>query len=98
MTRPLVLRPAAESDVAEACRWYEKRSPGRALYFLKSVEDALTSIERDPELYAKVYRSARRVQLHGFPYALFYIAMPGSIEVIGCIHNRRHPSRWRSRV
>lgn len=98
MTRPLVLRPAAEADVAEASGWYQKRNPGRALYFIKSVEVALSSIEGNPALYAEVYRGVRRVQLRGFPYSIFYIAKPDVIEVIGCIQNRRHPSRWRSRV
>lgn len=98
MTRPLVLTPAAEKDVVEAHRWFKKRNPGRALYFLKSVDDAFTSIERKPELYARIYRNVRRALLQGFPYGVFYIARLDVVDVIGCVHTRRHPSRWRSRV
>lgn len=98
MTRPLVLSLAAERDVAKAYRWYKKRSPGRALYFLKSFEDALSSIERNPDPYALVYRSARRVPLHGFPCGIFYIVRTDVVDVIGCVHSRRHSSRWRSRM
>ncbi len=98
MTRPLILRSDAESDIAEAFRWYEKRSPGRGVYFLQAVEGTLTSIALDPELYPKVYREARRALLRGFPYAVFYTSRPDLIEVIGCMHTRRHTRRWRSRL
>ncbi len=98
MTRPLIIRHDAESDIARAFRWYQKRSPGRGVYFLQAVEDTLTSVARDPDLYAKVYRDARRALLRGFPYAVFYILRPDLVEVIGCLHTRRHTRRWRSRL
>ena len=98
MSRPLILRPAAEGDVEAAYRWYEEQSPGLGAEFLRSVEAALASVERNPEAYQQVYKQARRALLRRFPYALFYVASPELIEVIGCIHTRRHPRRWRSRL
>lgn len=98
MSRSLILRPAAEDDVEAAYRWYEEQSPGLGAEFLRSVEAGLASIERNPEAYQQVYKHARRALLRRFPYALFYVASPELIEVIGCIHTRRHPRRWRSRL
>jgi plasmid stabilization system protein ParE len=98
VSRPLILRPAAEDDVEAAYRWYEEQSPGLGAEFLRSVEAALASVERNPEAYQLVYKQARRALLRRFPYALFYVASPELIEVIGCIHTRRHPRRWRSRL
>ncbi|HET7230416.1 MAG TPA: type II toxin-antitoxin system RelE/ParE family toxin [Longimicrobium sp.] len=98
MSRPLILRPVAEDDVEAAYRWYEEQSPGLGAEFLRSVEVGLASIERNPEACQKVYKHARRALLRRFPYALFYVASPELIEVIGCIHTRRHPRHWRSRL
>ena len=98
MTRSLILRPDAEDDVAAAYHWYDVRSPGLGAEFLRAVEAGLASVERNPEAYPEVYKHARRALLRRFPYALFYVLSPELIEVIGCIHTRRHPRGWRSRV
>ena len=98
MTRRLILRPEAESDVQGAYAWYEEREPGLGAEFLRAVEASLSSIERDPELYPKAYKRARRALLRRFPYALFYVVAPDLVEVVGCLHTRRHPRRWRSRL
>ena len=98
MIRSLILRPAAEEDVAAAYHWYEERSPGLGSEFLRAVEAGLAAVERNPEAYPELYKHARRALLRRFPYALFYVISPELIEVIGCIHTRRHPRRWRSRV
>ncbi len=98
MTRRLILRSEAESDVEVAYRWYEERQPGLGAEFLRAVEANLSSIERDPELYPRQYKQAHRALLRRFPYALFYVIGPDFIEVIGCLHTRRHPRRWRSRL
>jgi len=66
--------------------------------FLRAVDAALASIERNPEAYQMVYKHARRALLRRFPYALFYVTTPELIEIIGCIHTRRHPGHWRSRI
>jgi len=96
--RSLILRPAAEEDVAAAYTWYEERSPGLGSEFLRAVEAGLAAVERNPGAYPELYKHARRALLRRFPYALFYVISPELIEVIGCIHTRRHPRRWRSRV
>lgn len=50
MKSPLIIRPEAESDLAEAYRWYEAQVPGLGSDFLLSVDAALSSIRRNPEL------------------------------------------------
>jgi plasmid stabilization system protein ParE len=97
--RPLILRPQAEAEVEEAFRWYEARTPGLGAEFVRTVDAALSSIERQPELYPVKYKAARQVVLRRFPYSLFYLIQPdGSVEVIACSHTRRNPRRWRSRA
>lgn len=98
MNRPLILRPAAEADIEDAFRWYEEQRPGLGAEFLLAVEAGPAAIEREPERVAPYHRQARRVLLRRFPYSLFYLVQPQSVEIIGCFHMRRHPRRWRSRL
>jgi len=98
VTRPVILRAAAEDDIEAAYHWYEERSHGLGAEYLRAVEAGLALIERNPELPPRVYKQARRVLLRRFPYSLFYVVGAELIEVVGCIHTRRHPRRWRSRI
>ncbi len=45
----LAIAPEAESDIAEACVWYEGRRPGLGDEFLSSVDACLASIVRRPD-------------------------------------------------
>ena len=44
----LVVREAAEADIAEAARWYEQRSAGLGGEFLRAVDVTLAEITRIP--------------------------------------------------
>jgi toxin ParE1/3/4 len=94
----LIVRAKTESDIESAFRWYEAQKPGLGADFIRSVDAALASVQREPELYQIVYRNARRVLLHSFPYAVFYIIQGDAVEVVACMHFRRNPRRWQSRV
>ncbi len=98
MTRPLIVRPEAETDIEESQRWYEERSPGLGAEFIRAVDACLASIERRPKLYPEYYGQARRALLRRFPYAVFYVIQPESIDVAACFHTSRDPREWRSRL
>jgi hypothetical protein len=55
----LVVREAAEADIAEAARWYEQRSLGLGSEFLRAVDVTLAEITRVPERYPLVRGAAR---------------------------------------
>ncbi len=63
----LVVREAAEADIAEAARWYEQRSPGLGSEFLRAVDVTLAETTRMPERYPVVRGRARRALLRRFP-------------------------------
>lgn len=94
----MILRPEAEADIAEAYRWYEEQSPGLGAEFVRAVDACLSSIERQPDLYPEVYERARRVLLRRFPYGVYYVVLPASIDVAACFHLRRDQRGWRSRL
>jgi plasmid stabilization system protein ParE len=93
----LIVRGAAEEDIAEAARWYEQRSPGLGSEFLRAVDVTLAEIARMPEHYPVVRGKARRALLRRFPYAIYFVATPDLVSVFACLHARRDPRHWRER-
>ncbi|HLM68258.1 MAG TPA: type II toxin-antitoxin system RelE/ParE family toxin [Longimicrobium sp.] len=94
----LIVRPEAEADIDAAFDWYEDQEPGLGAEFIRSVDAALASVERQPHAYPVIYRTARRALLRRFPYAVFYLVQNYAVEVVACMHFKRHPRRWRLRV
>ena len=48
VSRRLIVRPEAETELAEAFRWYEERVPGLGAEFLLCVDAAMQAIQRNP--------------------------------------------------
>lgn len=98
MAAELVVAPEAELDIAEAYGWYENRRIGLGEEFLSSVDACLEGIRRQPELYAAVYQTYRRVLIRRFPYAVFYEYAKGTVTVYSVFHTSRNPEKWRQRL
>lgn len=99
MSRTLVLRPAAEEDIAEARDWLEDQREGLGGEFLDEVHEAFARIRESPELYAPEYKPVRRAPTRRFSYIVYYRTLgEEEVEVIAVQHASRHPRRWRSRA
>jgi len=96
--RRVIVRPAARADILAAYRWYEKERNGLGAAFLEAIRSAMDTVGENPEVYAVVRGDIRRLNLHRFPYALFYRFRAGLIIVIACMHGSRDPKRWESRI
>jgi toxin ParE1/3/4 len=95
--RPLRFQSVAEAEVTEALDWYRGRSPTAARGFLKELDRTLRRIQHEPESFPQVTPTIRRALLLHFPYGVYYQVHTEVISIVGIIHGRRHPSRWRSR-
>jgi plasmid stabilization system protein ParE len=98
MNAELLIRPKAETDLAEAFRWYEDRGPGLGERFLLSVEAVIAAIRRYLRAFAVVRKQVRRVLLRRFPYGVFYFLDGDTVVVLAVFHAKRHPRRWQDRV
>jgi plasmid stabilization system protein ParE len=98
MSRQLIIRPEAEVDLAQANDWYERQREGLSNEFRICIEEAMDRIDRMPELHAPIYKGVRRCLVRRFPYAIFYKIEETRILVIGVMHARRDPAKWRSRI
>ena len=94
----IVLRPAAETDLLQACDWYGRERPELADAFVDSFEAVLARIAVMPELYAIALNSIRWCKLRRFPYLVYYRVLSDRIEVIGVLHASRDPQMWQKRV
>jgi toxin ParE1/3/4 len=98
VTEPLVLRPEAETDIAQAVDWYVAKRPGLGIEFFIAVDNALLAIQQHPLASAKVHREVRRALVKRFPYAIYYVAGEKEISVLACFHAKRTSAGWKRRV
>ena len=98
MTARLVVRRAAEADIAAAALWYEARASGLGAEFLRLVDVALAEVQRMPERFPVVHAQCRRALLRRFPYGIYFVPTAELISVVACMHERRDPRRWEERV
>ena len=63
----------AEKDVAEAYDWYEGQKPGLGGELLDAIDACCQRIQRNPEEFPKVRRSARRALVKRFPFCVYFV-------------------------
>jgi toxin ParE1/3/4 len=98
MSDPLIIRPEAEADLAEAKDWYEHQRAGLGLEFILSLEECLERIRRSPYAHAEMYKGVRRTSIRRFPYGVYYRVEADAVVVLAVQHSRRDPRRWQERA
>jgi plasmid stabilization system protein ParE len=90
--------PEADTELSEACQWYAHQREDLDLEFMQRIDEALSRIVADPNLYPIVHRTLRRAVVRRFPFAILYEHSADELHVIAVFHSRRNPRRWKSRV
>jgi plasmid stabilization system protein ParE len=90
----LIVRPLAAEDIERAAHWYEGQAQGLGEEFLDVLGRRLADIVAAPERFPRVSARLRRAMLNRFPYAVFFTVTDDTIQVVACMHGRRHPARW----
>ena len=98
MSLPVVLRPEASQDAAEARDYFEAQQAGLGQTFLDRLNDALTRIGGMPETYGVAWRNLRAARLRRFTYVVYYRVHDDRVEVLAVMHGRRDASAWRTRA
>jgi len=98
MTRRVLFRPQVVPDLAEAADWYRNSRSGLETEFLRDFQETWSTVERNPLQYQIVEREMRRAMLRRFPYSVMYVLSDDALLIVGCLHARRNPARWRERL
>ena len=98
MTARVLLRRAAELDLAGIEDWYENQQAGLGAEFRHAVDDLFTRIGDNPLAFPERYRGNRRALVGRFPYVVWYRLREGDAIVLACIHGRRDQRLARARV
>jgi plasmid stabilization system protein ParE len=104
VTARLLVREAAEADLAEAYEWYAARDHHLAEEFLRAFEAtgkaARNSPRRFPLLFEHAGVGVRRALMERFPYSVLFVwdEDQNLVSVLGCFHVKRDPEVWRGRL
>jgi toxin ParE1/3/4 len=98
MTLPVVFRSEAAFDVLETRDYYERQRSTLGDQFVDALNEIVTLIATEPELFAIVLRTVRRTKVRRFPYVVYYRILTDRIEIIAVMHGNRHPRNWKRRV
>ena len=92
------IQPQASAEAYDAAAWYEAQRSSLGVEFVLELDAAIERAAENPEIYAMLYREARRVLLRRFPYAVYFVHDNDMIEVFAVLHQQRAPSSWQSRM
>ena len=96
--KQVIIRPEAELDIKDAYEWYEAQRKGLGENFLLCFEEGLSRVSRNPDAYSVIYKEIRRILIHRFPFAVFFIEGEERIIVLAVLHARRNPKAWKGRL
>ena len=97
MSVPVVLRPEATKDAAEAIGYFDALRPGLGQAFLIQVQDFLLRISGMPEIHGIVWRNVRAARLRRFTYVVYYRVHEDRLEVLVVVQGNRDAAVWQSR-
>lgn len=97
MSLPVVLRPEATKDAAEAIGYFDALRPGLGQAFLIQVQDVLLRISGMPEIHGIVWRNVRAARLRRFTFVVYYRVRADRLEVLAVVQGNRDAAVWQSR-
>lgn len=100
MSRRLIVRAEAESDITEAALWYDERRAGLGWELTLEIRSAiLRAVDRPfSQLRLRMSPDVRRILARRFPYRIFYIVRSDAVVVFAVIHAARSDRAWTKRL
>jgi plasmid stabilization system protein ParE len=96
MNRRTFVRPEAQSNIREAAIWYEQRETGLGHRFTDEIRQSLKSITKTPRRFPIIENGVRRLLLHHFPFAVYFVVDRDSVVILAVLHQHRAPQTWAS--
>ena len=96
--KPIGFHPEARTEAVESARYDEEQQPGLGKRFSIALQDGITHIQNQPQLYPRIEADRQRTLLSHFPYGIIYRERESEIQIIAVMHLRRAPDYWQHRL
>jgi plasmid stabilization system protein ParE len=90
--------PEADIEFHEALEWYALQKLGLDTEFMRCVDEAISRIIANPEMFPIALRNTRKAMVKRLPYTLYYQIGDKEIMILAVFHGKRSPSHWRKRI
>jgi mRNA-degrading endonuclease RelE of RelBE toxin-antitoxin system len=87
------LKEEADTDVYEVFGWYESKQVKLGLRFLDELEEYITILEKEPQLFQIRKSNLRYCPLKHFPYGLVYEIEKHEVIIYAVFNTYQHPLR-----
>lgn len=100
MTRRLIIRPEAESDITDVAIWYEGHDAGLGYQVTAEIHTAIKRAVESPKAHIllRMKPEVHRVLTERFPDRVFYILSADAVVVFAVLHVARHDRNWKQRI
>jgi toxin ParE1/3/4 len=89
---------AVQSEIWEACDWYDERKDGLGDEFFQEFERLLALILDNPARFPPATMERRKASLRRFPYVVYFRVSLGRIRILALCHEKRHPDYAKRRI
>ncbi len=96
--KPHAFHPEAETEYAEAARYFASVSGALGGRFYDCIEDLIRELREAPRRFRVFDPPARRHLAKDFPYAVVYLDEPDRVWIVAVMHLHREPGYWKSRL
>jgi plasmid stabilization system protein ParE len=87
----LSYHPAAESEVVQAAKYYQRRVHGLGAQFLDEFDRSIGRILASPTASRIVAGDKRRFLMPRFPYGIYYRIAGDEVRILVVKHHSQHP-------
>ena len=87
-------------EFEQGVAWYEGQVEGLGVRFTLAVDKILTAISSQPFQFSKAGSIARKAQVLGWPYTIYFVVneVHAEIKVVAIWHGARNPRKLRQRL
>lgn len=89
----LIVRQAAEADIATGYEWYEEQHDGLGSEFVEEISSTIAAVHSEPLRFPTTFRKLRRALVHRFPYGIFFVVRADAVVVVAAMHLARDSKR-----